>query len=82
MPWINIASLALHIIAHIIMKGLAGLQDCSVPCCDQNEVRKVYCAVEFVSMIEALKLVAINVETQEKEGLVKRVTLTHPAGMQ
>ena len=66
MPWINIASLALHIIAHIIVKGLAGPQDCSVPCRNQPEGQKMYCAVEFVSVIEALTLVAINVETQER----------------
>ena len=39
-------------------------QDCSVLCRDQPEVRKVYCAVEFVSMIEALKFVAIEVESR------------------
>ena len=59
MPWINKASLALYI-ARIIVKELARarLQR------DQPEVRKVYCAVEFVSVIEALKLVAIKLESR------------------
>ena len=35
-----------------------------MPLCDQPEVRKVlYCAVEFVSVIEALKFVTIEVES-------------------
>ena len=33
----------------------------SVPCHNQSEVRKIYCAVEFVSVIEASKLVTIEV---------------------
>ena len=61
MPWINTASLALYI-ARITVKGLAR-ETCSVPYRDQPEVRKVYCAIEFVSVIEASKLVAIEVES-------------------
>ena len=58
MPWINKASLALYITC-IIVKGLA----CVRLQRDQPEVRKVYCTVEFVSVIEASKLlVAIEVE--------------------
>ena len=59
MPWINKASLALYI-ARIIVKGLAVVRLQR----DQPEVRKVYCAVEFVFVIEASKLVAIEVESQ------------------
>ena len=33
-------------------------------CGDQPEVRKVYYAIEFVSVIEALKLVTIEVESR------------------
>ena len=41
------------------MKGLAR----AILQRDQPEVRKVYCAVQFVSVIEASKLVAIEVES-------------------
>ena len=47
----NIASLPLYvIIAH---------HACSVPCHNRSKVRKLYCAVEFVSVIEASKLVKL-----------------------
>ena len=59
MPWINQASLALYI-ARIIVKGLARAR---LQQRDQPEVRKEYCAVEFVSVIEVSKLVAIKVES-------------------
>ena len=60
MPWINKASLALYI-ARICHKGLsrARLQQR-----DQPEIRKEYCAVEFVSVIEASKLVAVKAESR------------------
>ena len=56
MPWINKASLALY--CH---KGLsrARLQQR-----DQPEVQKEYCTVEFVSVIEASKLVAVKAESR------------------
>ena len=65
MPWINKASLALYTctcIAHIIVKGLARarLQ------CNQPEVQKVYCTVEFVSVIEALKLAIVTIEVESR----------------
>ena len=52
-------------IARTIVKWLAR----SVPCrdqrrCSEPEVQKVYCAVEFVSMIETSKLVAVEVESR------------------
>ena len=59
MPWTNEASLALYNIARIIVKGLA-----SVPCRDQPEVWKLYCAVDFITVIEASKLVTIEVESR------------------
>ena len=46
-------------IARIIVKGLAQVRLQR----DQPEVRKVYCAVEFVPVIEALKLVTIKNES-------------------
>ena len=60
MPWINKASLTLYI-ACIIVKGLARTR---LQRDQQPEVRKVHCAVEFVSVIEALKLVTIEVESR------------------
>ena len=61
MPWINKASLALYI-ARIVTRGWsarAGLQQR-----DQPEVQKEYCTVEFVSVIEASKLVAVKAESR------------------
>ena len=46
-------------IARSIVKGLAQVRLQR----DQPEVRKVYCAVEFVPVIEALKLVTIKNES-------------------
>ena len=61
MPCINKASLALYIASTQCHKGLsrARLQQR-----DQPEVGKEYCAVEFVSVIEASKFVAIKVESR------------------
>ena len=56
MPWINKASLALYIARIIVTRGW--------PACDQPEIQKEYCAVEFVSVIEASKFVAIKVESR------------------
>ena len=53
MPWINKASLALYI-ARITVTAAAR----------PSEFRKEYCVIEFVSVIEALKLVAIKVESR------------------
>ena len=63
MPWINKASLALYAcIARITVKGLARarLQ------CNQPEVQKVYCTVEFISVIEALKLASVTIEVESR----------------
>ena len=54
MPWIHKASLALYSTHHCEGAGPR----------DLPEVRKVYCTVEFVFVIEASKLVAIKVEGQ------------------
>ena len=51
MPWINKAKLVLYI-ARIIVKGLACAWDCSAT----NLKYIVHCVVEFVFVIEALKL--------------------------
>ena len=59
MSWINKASLVLYI-ACTIVKGLARAR---LQQRDQPEVWKEYRAVEFVSVIEASKLVAIKVES-------------------
>ena len=40
-----------------------GPRDCSMLCRDQPEVQKVYCTVKFVSVIQASKLVTIEVES-------------------
>jgi hypothetical protein len=53
--WINKASLVLYIhVARIIHHA------CSAPCHERLEVWKLYRAVEFVSVIEASKLVTIE----------------------
>ena len=59
MPWINKASLALYIATHHCHKGLARAATAAA-----SEIRKEYCAVEFVSVIEASKLVAIKIESR------------------
>ena len=58
-------SLALYILILIarIIVTLKGLARARLQQRDQPEVQKEYCAVEFVSVIEALKLVAIKVES-------------------
>ena len=61
MPWINKASLALYIARIICHKGLARAR---LQQRDQPEVRKEYCTVEFVSVIEASKLVAIKADSR------------------
>ena len=63
MPWINKASLALYI-ARIIVDCHKGLARARLQQRDQPEIRKEYGAVEFVSVIEASKLVAIKVESR------------------
>ena len=55
-------SLALYIARIIVTRGWPARD--SVQQRDQPEVRKEYCAVEFVSLIEASKLVAIKVESR------------------
>ena len=57
MPWINKDSLALYI-------ARMGLARARLQQRDQPEVRKEYCAVELVSVIEASKLVAIKAESR------------------
>ena len=57
MPWINKASLALYI-ARTVTRGCPARER------DQPEVRKEYCTVEFVSVIEASKLVAVKAESR------------------
>ena len=62
MPWINKATLALYIARITATRGSgarARLQQR-----DQPELRKEYCVIEFVSVIEASKLVAIKVESR------------------
>ena len=55
-------SLALYIYSmHHCHKGLARAR---LQQRNQPEVQKEYCAVKFVSVIEALKLVAIKVESR------------------
>ena len=61
MPWINKASLALYIARINCHKGLARAR---LQQRDQPEVQKEYCAIEFVSVIEASKLAAIKVESR------------------
>ena len=63
MPWINIASLALYI-ARIVTCMHKGLARARPQQRDQPEVQKEYCAVEFISVIEASKIVAIKVESR------------------
>ena len=58
MPWINKASLALYIARITVTRGWPARER------DQPELRKEYCVVEFVSVIEALKFVAIKVESR------------------
>jgi hypothetical protein len=53
-PWMNKVSLALYI-AHIIAQRATT---------DQSELWKLYCTVEFVPVIEALKLVTNEVDSQ------------------
>ena len=60
MPWINKASLALYI-ARITAMGLARAR---LQQRDQPELWKEYCVIEFVSVIEASKVVAIKVESR------------------
>ena len=54
-PWIYIDSPALIYSTHHCHKGLARAR---LQQCDQPELRKEYCVVEFVSVIEASKLSA------------------------
>ena len=61
MLWINKASLALYIARITATRGWPE-RDCMQR--DQPEFRNVYCVVEFVSVIEASKLVAIKVESR------------------
>ena len=61
MPWMNIASLALYIV-RIVTRGWPA-RDRSMQR-DQPEVQKEYCAVEFISVIEGSKIVAIKVESR------------------
>ena len=65
MPWINKASLALYI-ARIVTRGWPGPGPARARLQkrDQPEVRKEYCTVEFVSVIEASKLVAVKAESR------------------
>ena len=64
MPWINKASLALYI-ARIVTRGChKGLSRARLQQRDQPEVRKEYCTIEFVSVIEASKLVPVKVESR------------------
>ena len=63
MPWINKASLALYI-ARIVTRGWPGPARTRLQKRDQPEVRKEYCTVEFVSVIEASKLVAVKAESR------------------
>ena len=63
MPWINKASLALYI-ARITVTRAIGWPGARLQQRDQPELRKEYCVVEFVSVIEASKLVAIKVESR------------------
>jgi hypothetical protein len=50
-PWIKKASLALYI---------AYIAQCATA--DRSELWKLYCAVEFVPVVEALKLVTVEIE--------------------
>ena len=61
MDRINKVSLALYIAYHV--KGQLALVKLQ---CDQPEVREVNCAVKFVSVIGASKLVTIEVESQSQ----------------
>ena len=61
MPWINKASLALYIARITVTRGWPAQR---LQQRDQPEIRKEYCAVEFVYVIEASKLVAIKVESR------------------
>jgi hypothetical protein len=54
-PWINKASLALYI-ARIVQRATT----------NRSEVRKLYCAVKLVPVVEALKLVTIEVESRSQ----------------
>jgi hypothetical protein len=56
LPWINKASRTLYT-ARIIWMF-------SMPCHDWSEVQRLSCVVEFVSVIEASKLVTIEVESR------------------
>ena len=61
MPWINKASLALYIARITVTRGWPARR---LQQRDQPEIRKEYCAVEFVSVIEASRLVTIKVESR------------------
>ena len=63
MDKLNKASLALYI-ARITAMRHKGLARARLQQRDQPELRKEYCIVEFVSVIEASKLVAIKVESR------------------
>ncbi len=55
--WINKASLALYIhVARIVQRAMT----------DRSEVWKLYCTVEFVPVVEASKLVTIEVESRSQ----------------
>ena len=49
-------------VARIIVKGLACVRQQR----DQPEVRKIYCALEFVFVIEAAKLVSESIEIESR----------------
>ena len=52
------------LVARIIVTRPKGLARARLQQRDQPEVQKEYCALEFVSVIEASKLVAIKVESR------------------
>ena len=60
-PSVNKASLALYIARITVTRGWPTWR---LQQRDQPEIQKEYCAVEFVSVIEASKLIAIKVESR------------------